>query len=247
MGLKEFFEGNKRTAVAFSGGVDSAYLLAEAVRSGADVRAYYVKSAFQPEFEREDACRIASKLGIVLTEIGLDVLSDEKVKANPADRCYHCKRRIMCAVAEAAEADGCDVICDGTNASDDADDRPGFRALEEFGIKSPLRECGITKDEIRTRAKRLGLDVWDKPAYACLATRIACGEEITEDKLRITEEAETRLHEMGFRDFRVRMRGREALVQIAADQHADAAERIDEIKAAIGDLYDEVRLDGKPR
>ena len=247
MELKGFFEENKKLALAFSGGVDSAYLLAEAISCGADVKAYYVKSQFQPEFEREDARRIASHLGAKLTEIEFDVLSDEAVAANPADRCYYCKRRIMGAVTEAAKADGYDIVCDGSNASDDASDRPGTKALAELSIRSPLRECGITKDEIRRGARELGLDVWDKPAYACLATRIATGEPITEEKLQTTEKAESILHDVGFRDFRVRMRGNDALVQIKADQHADAVRRAAEIKAAIGDMYADVRIDDDPR
>ena len=247
MELSEFFESCGRIAIAFSGGVDSAYLLAEAVRCGADVRAYYVKSQFQPEFERQDARRLAKALGAELREIELDVLSDETVVSNPADRCYHCKRRIMGAIIRAAEADGCEVLCDGTNHSDDVSDRPGFRALGELGIRSPLRECGITKDEVRKRAKELGLDVWDKPAYACLATRISAGERITADKLRTTEEAEGILHAMGFRDFRVRMRGGDALVQIEASQHDDAVKRSDEIRKALESLYGDVRIDPEPR
>ena len=247
MGTKDFFEKNSKIAIAFSGGVDSAYLLAEAVGSGAEVKAYYVKSQFQPEFEREDARRLAKAVGADLTEIEADVLSDETVVSNPPDRCYHCKQLIMGAILRAAKADGYETVCDGTNASDDVSDRPGFRALGELGVRSPLRECGITKDEIRQRARDLGLDVWDKPAYACLATRIGAGERITADKLRITEEAESRLFDMGFRDFRVRMRGNDALVQIAADQHDDAVRRSEEIRAAIGDLYGDVRIDPAPR
>ena len=247
MRLKEFFEENGRIAIAFSGGVDSAYLLAEAVRCGAEVKAYYVKSQFQPEFEREDARRLAKEIGAELTEIEADVLSDEIVVSNPPDRCYHCKHLIMGTIIRAAETDGFEVLCDGTNASDDVSDRPGFRALGELGVRSPLRECGLTKDEIRRRARELGLDVWDKPAYACLATRIGAGERITADKLRVTEEAESKLFDMGFRDFRVRMRGKDALVQAAADQHADAVRRSDEIKKAIGDLYGDVRIDPQPR
>ena len=247
MDLRDFFEENKKLAVALSGGVDSAYLLAEAMRCGTNVKAYYVKSQFQPAFEREDARRIASQLGAEIKELELDVLADSLVAANPADRCYHCKQYIMGAITEAAKADGYDIICDGTNASDNADDRPGFAALKEFGVRSPLRECGLSKDEIRLRARDLGLDVWDKPAYACLATRIACGERITEEKLRITEKAEARLHDMGFRDFRVRMRGSDALVQIRACQHEDALGRKAEIEKALGDLYNDVMIDEETR
>lgn len=245
--LKEFFEENNRLAIAFSGGVDSAYLLAEAVRQGADVKAYYVKSAFQPEFEREDARRLAKHIGADMREIEADVLSDERIASNPEDRCYYCKQRIMGAITEAAKTDGCDIVCDGTNASDDISDRPGFRALEEFGIRSPLRECGITKADLRRGAKELGLDVWDKPAYACLATRIAHGEKITEEKLRTTEKAEGILYDMGFRDFRVRMRENSALVQIERSQHSEAISRRDEIVSALGEMYDAVTIDETPR
>ena len=247
MRIEEFFGSNGKLALAFSGGDDSAYLLAEAVRCGADVRAYYVKSQFQPEFEREDARRLAKTIGADLTEIRADVLSDETIASNPADRCYHCKQLIMGTILRSAKAEGYELVCDGTNASDDVSDRPGFRALGEMGVRSPLRECGITKEEIRQRARDLGLDVWDKPAYACLATRIGAGERITADKLRITEEAESRIYDMGFRDFRVRMRGGDALVQIAADQHADALKRGIEIRKALADLYGNVRIDPEPR
>lgn len=247
MKLKEFFESNRRIAIAFSGGVDSAYLLAEAVRYGAEVKAYYVKSAFQPEFEREDARRLAKHIGVEMKEIEANVLSDERITSNPTDRCYYCKQRIMGAITQAAKSDGFDIVCDGTNASDDISDRPGFRALAEFGIRSPLKECGITKADLRLAARELGLDVWDKPAYACLATRIAHGEEITEEKLRKTEKAEGILHDMGFRDFRVRMRGDDALVQIERSQHAEALSRRDEIVSTLGELYDSVTIDEVPR
>lgn len=245
--LRDFFENNKRVAVAFSGGVDSAYLLAEAVKYGADVKAYYVKSAFQPEFEREDARRLAKHIGAEMREIEVDVLSNERIAFNPEDRCYYCKQRIMSSITEAAKADGFDIVCDGTNASDDISDRPGFRALAEFGIRSPLKECGITKADLRLAARELGLDVWDKPAYACLATRIAHGEEITEEKLATTEKAEGIIHDMGFRDFRVRMRGNSALVQIERSQHAEAVSRRDEIVSALGGMYDAVTIDEVPR
>lgn len=247
MRLKEFFEVNNKLAIAFSGGVDSTYLLYTAVRAGADVKAYYVKSAFQPEFEFNDAKKLAERIGCRLRVIEIDVLSDGMITANPQNRCYHCKRRIMSAIAGAAKADGYDIVCDGTNASDDADDRPGFKALGELGIRSPLRECGLTKEDIRKSSKEADLPIWDKPAYACLATRIMTGEVITKEKLEITESAESILSDMGFRDFRVRMRGSDALVQIEESQHAAALARAEEIRAALSALYDKVNIDGSPR
>jgi len=247
MEIKEFFEANNRAAIAFSGGVDSVYLLHAAAEAGADVKAYYVKSAFQPGFEFDDAKKLAGLIGCELRVIEADVLSDERITSNPADRCYWCKRRIMSAITEAAGADGYDVVCDGTNASDDIDDRPGFRALKEYGIRSPLRECGLIKEDIRKASREAGLPTWNKPAYACLAPRIQTCERITEEEPRVTEKAEGALHEMGFRDFRVRMRGNDALVQISADQFGMAAQREKDITEALSDLYEEVRIDGNPR
>ncbi len=247
MTLKEFFEINNKTAIAFSGGVDSAYLLYAAVESGADVKAYYVKSVFQPEFEYEDAKKVADITICRLRVIEADVLSDERVALNPENRCYYCKQHIMSAITSAAAEDGYEIVCDGTNASDDADDRPGFRALGEYGIRSPLRECGLTKEDIRRASKKAGLPTWNKPAYACLATRIPAGEMITEEKLCTTEKAERILYDMGYRDFRVRMRGNDALVQIEESMHAQAVEQEGEIRKALSELYDNVTVDGSPR
>lgn len=247
MTIQEFFKVNNKVAVAFSGGVDSAYLLYAASAAGADVRAYYVNSQFQPAFELEDARKTAEKTGADMVVLELDALRDERVRANPSDRCYYCKMHIMGTICEAAAQDGYDMICDGTNASDDAGDRPGVKALKEFGIVSPLRECGLTKTMIRSLAKEAGLHVWNKPAYACLATRIPAGEEITEEKLKKTEEAETVLFERGFRDFRVRMRGSGALLQVRADQYEKALSELDEITAAIGSMYSSVILDENTR
>ena len=247
MTIDEYFAVNRKTAIAFSGGVDSAYLLYAAAKAGADVKAYYVKSAFQPEFEFRDAVKLAEMIGCGLQVIDVDVLSDEKVTSNPQDRCYYCKQRIMSAIMQAAGNDGYDILCDGTNASDDADDRPGFKALGEYGIKSPLRECGLTKEDIRKASREAGLPTWNKPAYACLATRILTGEMITGEKLLVTEKAESILYDMGFRDFRVRMRGKNALVQVTESQIADAFAREEEIREALSDLYEYVNIDGSPR
>ncbi|MBR0469230.1 MAG: ATP-dependent sacrificial sulfur transferase LarE [Mogibacterium sp.] len=245
--LNDYFKENNKAAIAFSGGVDSTYLMYAAVKAGTDVKAYCVRSAFQPGFELDDAVKLAERVGCALSVIYVDVLSDEKVVSNPADRCYYCKQHIMDTICSAAEADGYMMVCDGTNASDDADDRPGFKALGEFGIRSPLRECGLTKADIRKASEEAGLPTWNKPAYACLATRIRTGERITERKLQTTEKAENILYEMGFRDFRVRMRGSDALVQIAEAQHADALAREEEIRSALSGLYDAVNIDESPR
>ena len=152
MELQDFFKEHPKAAIAFSGGVDSTYLLAEALRLGADVKPYCAVTAFQPAFEKREAAALCSRLGAALTTVELDVLADPVVTSNPPDRCYHCKKTIFSALMDRAAADGYTLMLDGTNASDDALDRPGMRALREFGVLSPLRICGLTKAEIRRRS-----------------------------------------------------------------------------------------------
>lgn len=243
MTLTEFFHQNQKAAIAFSGGVDSAYLLYAALQSGADVRAYYVKSAFQPQFELDDARRLAEALSADMRVLDVDILADETVAANPPDRCYHCKRRIFSAIASAAAADGYTLLLDGTNASDDAGDRPGMRALRELSVRSPLRECGLTKPEIRRLSREAGLFTWDKPAYACLATRVPAGERLTAEKLENTERAEDFLFSLGFTDFRVRLFNGAARLQLPAEQFPRLLERRAEILSELKKTYSAVVLD----
>ena len=241
--MTQFFEENPRVALAFSGGVDSAFLLWTAVRQGADVKAYYVNTAFQPRFELEDAMRLARELGAPMEILTPDILSCDRVTANPADRCYHCKKIIFSTILEAARRDGYPVLMDGTNASDDAGDRPGIRALRELQVRSPLREWGMTKDFIRQQSRQAGLFTWDKPAYACLATRIPTGEVITREKLQRTEWAEEYLAGLGFRDFRVRSCEDTAKLQLRAEDWARLLPLRKEIFAALRQRYRAVVLD----
>lgn len=243
MELERFFAENPCAAVAFSGGADSAYLLYAAVKAGANVKAYYVKTAFQPQFELEDAKKLAGELGTPMQVLPLDILCDQAVTANPPDRCYHCKKRIFSAIRAAAAQDGFSVLLDGTNASDDAGDRPGIRALKELSVRSPLREAGLTKAEIRRLSKEAGLFTHDKPAYACLATRIPTGETITAEKLRRTEWAETYLAGLGLRDFRVRAMGNTAKLQVRASDLNLVVTHREQITAELGKAYEGVLLD----
>lgn len=212
MDIKAFFKKYNSAAIAFSGGVDSAFLLYCAKKCGADVTAYYVNSAFQPQFEFEDAKRIASELEIPLKIIETNILDYDEVRRNDPLRCYYCKRRIFSQIKAQAKSDGYSVILDGTNASDDSGDRPGMKALEELKVLSPLRLCGYTKDEIRKQAKNAGLFVWNKPAYACLATRIKPNEEITPNALNFVEKAEMFMMNLGFKNIRVRVSQNEATI-----------------------------------
>lgn len=248
MELKDYFKQYKKTAVAFSGGTDSALLLHAARESGSEVIAYYVRSPFQPRFEYEDALRLTEELGIKMVTISADPLKDERIASNPPDRCYHCKRMIFSLIFKAALEDGCEVICDGTNASDDEGDRPGMRALSELSVRSPLRECGLTKGDVRKLSKAAGLFTWDKPSYACLATRIPSGSRLSPEKLMCTEAAEEYLFDMGFTDFRIRMPadGR-ALVQLRPEQLTRYRKLQGEIEAELGKYYDEIILDPEGR
>ena len=245
--LADFFSVHPRLALAFSGGVDSAYLLYAARACGCDVAAYCVQSAFQPAFEREDARRLAQQQGAAVRFIALDALADPVVRANPGDRCYHCKRRIFGALIDAARRDGFDTVIDGTNASDDAADRPGMRALGELNVLSPLRLCGITKAQVRAYSREAGLFTWDKPAYACLATRVPAGTALTGELLARVEGAEAALFRLGFTDFRCRVFHGAARLQFKADQLAQAAARRSDIRAALGPYFDIILLDTEDR
>lgn len=243
MNLQDFFLQHPEIAVAFSGGVDSTYLLYAAKQYAKKVCAYYVKSEFQPRFEWEDAVRLTENLGVELKILECSVLSVPGVKENQPDRCYHCKRAIFETIMNAAKAEGFSVLLDGTNASDDMEDRPGMQALCELSVLSPLREAGLTKSEIRRLSKEAGLFTWNKPAYACLATRIFTGERITSDKLVATETAEDFLFSLGFTDFRVRLQDGNARLQVPEAQWVRVIEYRKDILIKLKEYYKTVSLD----
>ena len=248
MTLQEFFGAHPKAALAFSGGVDSSYLLYAARQLGADVKAYYVKTAFQPEFEYQDALRLASQLGADIQVLTLDVLACPDVTLNPKNRCYFCKQHIFGNILRQAKADGYDTVLDGTNASDQASDRPGMKALQEMKVLSPLRLTGLTKAEIRRLSREAGLCTWDKPSYACLATRIPTGTEITGADLARTEWAEDHLMSLGFRDLRVRqLSGDLALVQLPEAQMDTFMALRGEITRTLKTRYAGVLLDMEAR
>ena len=243
MNLKDFFEKNPKAALGFSGGVDSAYLLYAAKKYGADIQPYYIKTAFQPRFECEDAMALAGKIGVEVKVIEHDILSDIIIRENPVNRCYYCKRTLFTLLKERAENDGYTLIIDGTNASDDAGDRPGMKALKELSVRSPLRECGLTKDKIRELSKAAGLFTWNKPAYACLATRIPHGTAISEDCLSRVENSENILISMGFSDFRVRVFCNAARLQVREEQFSKAADMREEISKRLKPYFETILLD----
>lgn len=247
MTLIQFFKEHPRAALAFSGGVDSAYLLWAGRQAGAEVRPYFIKTPFQPQFEMEDARRLCSQLSVELVVIHFDILTGPQVAANPADRCYHCKKRLFSLLKERAAADGFPLLLDGTNASDDADDRPGMRALRELEVCSPLRECGLSKERIRTLSRQAGLFTWDKPSYACLATRIPTGRPIVREDLEKVERGEAALSELGFRDFRLRLTAEGCKLQVRPGQFPLVQDRRTDILGALAPLFPEITLDLRPR
>lgn len=247
MTLQDFFSRHPKVALGFSGGVDSAFLLYTALKYGADVRPYFCKTPFQPEFELEDALAAAKQLGAAVTVIEFDILSDPRIAANPPDRCYHCKKALFGLLKQRAAADGYDVVLDGTNASDDPDDRPGTRALAEYGVLSPLRLCGLTKSHIRQQAKEAGLLLWDKPAYACLATRLPAGTPADVETLRTVEAAEGALAALGYTDFRVRIFHGAARLQLPREQFPTDCRQYDSLRQALSPWFDNILLDLKGR
>jgi uncharacterized protein len=236
-------------AVAFSGGVDSSFLCRAAVEAlASNAIAITIVSPMLPKSEIDCAAEVARLVGIehVLIE---DREIEEKVAENPKDRCYHCKKIEFGAILDAARARGIDAVLDGSNFDDLSDYRPGLRALEELRIVSPLREAELTKAEIRELSRRFGLPTWDKPAFACLASRIPYGERIDAKKLERVEKAEDALRTFGFRQFRVRSHGDIARIEVAPEERSAFFDekKLDAISCSLkacGFLYVSFELEG---
>jgi uncharacterized protein len=209
--------------IAYSGGVDSAYLAYAASRVlGGGALCVTADSPSYPERHRALAKRIAADFGLRHETIHTSELDRPEYRANPADRCYHCKTELFSRLTELAREHGIPVIADGSNADDRGDYRPGRKAAREFGVRSPLDEAGLTKDDIRALSRAAGLPTWDEPASACLSSRIPYFSEVTEEKLRRIERAEAFLRELGFRVCRVRHHDATARVEFGPDELARA-------------------------
>lgn len=247
MKIQDFFKDHKNIAIAFSGGVDSSYLLYEAIKANTNVTAYYINTQFQPEFELNDAKKLAKELDANLKIINKNILINDKITSNPKNRCYYCKKEIFATIIEAAKKDGYTQILDGTNFSDDINDRPGMKALKEMNVYSPLRICELTKDEIREKSKQAGLFTYNKPSYACLATRVKTKEKITSETLNKIEECENFLFSLGFKDFRVRTEENTAKIQVKQADFPVILKKREEIYAYFKKQFDSVTLDLKTR
>lgn len=246
MTIKKFFELHERVVVAVSGGVDSAVLLFLSKKYAKTVYACFVNTEFQPQFEFNDAKAVCNSIGVDLNIISMSVLESSDITNNPSNRCYYCKKKIFSAILDFAKDKNAYVL-EGTNFTDDITDRPGYKAIKEFGVLSPLRECCLSKSDIRKIAEINGIPVYDKPSYACLATRIPFGTEINANNLNITEVAEKELMERSFTDFRIRYNNGNALLELTESDRELYFSKKGEIDSILSRYYNSIDLSEKVR
>ena len=244
--VKEIIAGLERVVVAFSGGVDSTLVaqLALEVLGRDNVLAAIAISASLGQDEQRDALRILDEIGISHVQITTKEVEDPRYAANPVNRCYFCKEHVYAALIDVARQHGFETVVDGFNADDTSDFRPGRKAGRELGVRSPLCEAALSKDEIRALARRLGLSNWDKPQMACLSSRVEYGITITPKILSQVDRAEMALRELGFADLRVRHHDKLARVEVEQQMIPRALAQRDEIIEAVRAVgYTHVTID----
>jgi len=217
--LITYFKNLSNVSIAYSGGVDSTLLIYIAKLSLKDkALAVTVKTPYTPQWEIEEAIRHAKEIGIKHIVIENEIPSE--IKNNPHDRCYLCKKQLFNLIVGITRKNGCNYLVEGTNVDDEKDYRPGLKALSELNVKSPFRELGFTKSDIRELSKELKLVTWNKPAYACLLTRLPFNTKIHEQDLKAIEKGELFLHKCGFKHSRLRSHGKLARIEIKQNRFA---------------------------
>jgi len=248
--LIRYLKGLDSLLIAFSGGVDSTFLLAIAHETlGNKVLAVTESSSTYPSRERQEAIQFAEERGIAHVVFQSDETRIPEFVSNAPDRCYHCKKALSQELVKIAEERGIEHVAYATNVDDLTDYRPGLKAADEMGIMAPLVEAQLNKEEIRFLSKEMGLSTWDKPAMACLASRIPYGDTITDKKLKMVEEAEAYLAKSGFRQYRVRHHGSVARIEVESSEierinEANLRKNIVEKFKGIGFLHVAVDLEG---
>lgn len=241
--LKESIKAFESAVIAYSGGVDSTFLLKVAHDVlGDNVIAVTAKSSTYPEREFNEAKKLAEKIGAKHIVIVSEELDIEGFSKNPTNRCYYCKKELFTKINEIAKKNNINYVLDGSNLDDVGDYRPGMIAAKELGVLSPLKLSELTKNDIRQLSKTLGLPTWDKPSFACLSSRVPYGSEITIPKLNMIDRAEQFLLDIGFRQVRVRHHGDIARIEVAAEEREkifsiELMDKISEKLKSIGFKY----------
>ena len=248
--LKKHLKQLKSVAVAYSGGVDSTFLLKVAHDVlGEDVIAVTARSSTYPEREFREAADFVCKMGIRHVVIISEELDIEGFSENPTNRCYYCKRELFSKIIEVAQSNNIRHIVEGSNVDDLGDYRPGMQAIKELEIGSPLRKAGLTKEDIRILSKKMNLPTWDKPSFACLSSRFPYGQKITSNKLQAVDQAEQFLLDLAFRQVRVRHHGDIARIEVSAAERnkffdTKLMDRIYEKFKQLGFMYTALDLKG---